>query len=350
MIQFKKAGCLAAVVTAMLSTSCGGSKTTPTFTLPGKFVKVNLVADTAGATTTDANLKNAWGMAFSPSGPFWISANGTGKATVYDGSGTKFGLEVDIPSAAGGIGGPVTGQVYNGTAGFVIPAAGAANFIFSSEDGVISAWNSGTAAVVVNDRSATGAVYKGLALGGNFLYATNFHSGMVDVFDSTFAFVKSFTDSTLPAGYAPFGVTIIDGKIWVSFAVQNGAMHDDVPGAGNGAVVAFNSDGSVATRFVKQGHMNSPWAVVKAPAGFGALGGQILVGNFGDGLINAYDRVSGTFLGTLEDSAGAPLVIDGLWALGFGNGGSAGSTGKLYFTAGPNSEANGLFGSLTPTP
>jgi uncharacterized protein (TIGR03118 family) len=232
-------------------------------------------------------------------------------------------------------------------------------FIFATEDGTISAWapqepTNPLQAVLAVDNSSSTAVYKGLALGtnsqGNFLYATNFHAGTVDVFDSKFApaqLTGKFQDPALPAGYAPFGIRNIDGNLWVTFALQNAAKHDDVAGNGNGFVDVFDTDGNLLKRFAAGHQLNSPWGLTRAPFGFGQLSGDILIGNFGDGKINAY-RSDGTFDDAIEDSQGKPLLIDGLWALQFG-GASNSNPQTLYFTAGIEKEAHGLFGMIAPS-
>lgn len=346
---------LAALALSGILAGCGGSGShSRPVGNTHKFSQTNLVSDQAGAATVeDSDLVNAWGIAFSPTGPFWISDNGTGKATIYNGSGAKQGLIVNV-SGVGTANAPVTGQVFNSTASFIIPGSTKALFIFSTEDGVISAWNSGTQAGVVADRSGTNAIYKGLAIGnsgGNdFLYATNFHSGSVDVFGADFGFVKSFTDSGVPAGYAPFGIQNIDGLLYVTFAKQDADKEDDVAGAGNGYVDVFDMDGNLVRRLASRGSLNSPWGLVKASVGFGGFDNAILVGNFDDGRISAFDPTSGQFLGQMNGASGHPVEIPGLWALAFGNGGQAGSTANLYFTAGPGGEAHGLFGYLTPNP
>ncbi len=343
-------------LTALSISGCGGGSTSAfSGTNTGKFSQLNLVSDVAGrAAVTDPNLVNPWGISFSPSGPFWISDNGTGLSTLYNGSGAIQGLVVPIPAAGGGSNGPVSGQIFNSTSDFVIPSSTKALFIFDNEDGVITAWNGAAGAVAVVDRSGSGAVYKGLALaasgGANFLYAANFNSGSVDVFDKNFAFVKSFTDPSVPTGYAPFGIATINGLLYVTFARQDSAKHDDVAGAGNGYVDVFNPDGSLAQHLVARGSLNSPWGLALAPSGFGNVGGQLLVGNFGDGKINAYDITTGKLTGALTDKNANYIVIDGLWGLSFGNGGSAGSTSVLYFTAGSQHESHGLFGSISSTP
>jgi uncharacterized protein (TIGR03118 family) len=349
---------LAAAIAAVLTIGCGGSSSSSGGTSGNgssiAFTQTNLVADTqGGATNTDANLVNPWGVSYAPGGPFWVSDNGTGVSTLYNGSGAMQSLVVQIPAATGGKG-PVTGQVYNGTGGFVIPGQGSALFIFDSEDGAITAWNgqTGTAAVKVADESASGAVYTGLALGtnggANYLYATNFNSGKVDVFDTNFTLIQSFSDSGIPAGYAPFNIANIGGNLYVTFAKQNATKNGAAAGAGTGYVDVFNPAGTLNGRLVSQGALNAPWGLALAPTGFGSFGGDLLVGNLGDGHINAYNLSSGASAGAMQNGSGQAIAIDGLWALIFGNGGTGGSTGTLYFTAGPSQYSHGLFGSLTP--
>jgi hypothetical protein len=314
-----------------------------------------MVGSKAGAAAvTDPNLVNAWGLSYSPAGPFWIGDNGTGVSTVYNGSGAIIPLVVKIPAASGGSNGPTTGQVFNGSADFKIGGGSPANFIFVSEDGIVSAWNGGTDAAVVADRSAAGAVYKGLAIANdgsaNFLYATNFGTNTIDVFDGTYTYTKSFTDPGIPAGFSPFGIQAIDGLLYVTYAKKNVATGDDVAGVGNGYVDVFSPTGTLVQRLVSNGNLNSPWGLAKAPTGFGASANALLVGNFGDGLIHVYDISTGAALGVINGPTGTPLAIDGLWALAFGNGGAAGPVNTLYFTAGPNGETEGLFGSVKPSP
>ncbi len=345
---------LSAVFASSL-TGCGGSggtAATSTGKGPGSFLETKLVANKAGAALkTDANLKNAWGMSYAPGGAFWVSDNGTGLSTLYDGSGNTQSLVVGIPAAGGGANGPVSGQVFNSTADFGIPGGGNAFFIFDSEDGLITGWGGAANASVLVDRSASGAVYKGLAIGtsggAKFLYAANFNSGFVEVFDKNYTLTKSFSDPNIPAGYAPFNVSNLGGLLYVTFAKQDGAKHDDVAGVGNGYVDVFQTDGTLVSRLVARGALNSPWGLAIAPAGFGNLGGALLVGNFGDGLIHAYNASTGATLGTIATKSGTPITIPGLWGLLFGNGGNAGPTSTLYFTAGPNGEQDGLFGSIT---
>jgi len=325
------------------------------------YLQTNLVSDEPGnARFTDAHLVNAWGLVSSATSPWWVANNGTLTSTLYDGNGVARTLVVSIP-------GPPTGVVFNGGAGFVVHSgttSGPARFIFATEDGKIAGWNpavpaGSTRAVVGSDQSARGAVYKGLAIAtnaaGTFLYATDFHNGAVDVFDSAFTLVDSFTDGRLPHGYAPFGIQAIGPVVYVTFARQDKAAHDDVPGKGRGFVDAFDTTGVLLQRIASRGSLNSPWGIALAPASFGAFAGDLLIGNFGDGRINAFDPIATGPEGQLHSKGQlltdtcAPLSIDGLWALQFGNGTGSGPTGTLYFTAGPQEESHGLFGNLMPT-
>ena len=319
----------------------------------------------------DPNLVNAWGLSHSPTGPWQISDNGAGLSTRYKGNGMGVPPVVTIPLPGGGPGGAPTGNVFNGTNGFVVmqgSASGPSQFLFATEDGTISGWNPNvdlTHAIIAVDRSTVrqgkfrGAVYKGLALGQNssgpFLFATDFRFGTVEMFDTTFHLVKSFTDPALASDcpirgqcFAPFGIQNIGGKLFVTFALQDAAHHDDVKGVGNGFVDVFDTSGTMLQRFASQGTLNSPWGLAPAPGGFGTVSNDVLVGNFGDGRINAFDPASGAFLGQLQGQNGQPITINGLWGLAFGNGGLAGATTTLFFAAGLNDEADGLFGSITP--
>jgi uncharacterized protein (TIGR03118 family) len=322
------------------------------------FVQTNLVADNSsfGALTVDPSLVNPWGMAFGSTGNLWVSNNGSGMSTVYSQAGAKQPINVTIPSAVAGEAGTPTGVIANSSPDFVIPGQGTgptlggALFIFAGEDGTISAWNAntGSSAVLMANRSANGAVYKGIAMaasnGHNFLYLTNFHGNSVDVFDASFSFVHSFTDATIPAGFAPFGIQTINGNLYVTYAKQLAPdNHDDVAGVGNGFVDVFSPDGTFIKRFASNGTLNSPWGIAVAPTGFGTLGGDILIGNFGDGMIGAYDPSTGALVDMLRGSDGARLSIPGLWALVFGP-----SSTTLFFSSGPNEEAHGLVGTLTP--
>jgi uncharacterized protein (TIGR03118 family) len=323
------------------------------------FTQTNLVSDIPGlAKTTDPDLVNPWGVSFGPTSPFWVSDNRTGVATLYNGAGDKIPLVVSVPPPNGGTPPSApTGQVFNPSAANF----GGSHFIFATEDGTISAWTSGTSAVLMVDNSFSGAVYKGLAIGntseGSRLFATDFHNGTINVFGTNFAPVSpsgSFTDPNLPAGYAPFNIQNIGGKLYVTYAVQDAAKHDDVSGAGNGIVDVFDLEGNLIQRLISNGSLNSPWGMAIAPAGFGSFGNDLLVGNFGDGTINVFDPITGTFIMQLDGANGLPIVNLGLWDLTFGNGGNGGSTSDLYFTAGipgdGHVEDHGLFGSLAPTP
>ena len=319
--------------------------------------QTNLVSDIPGlAKLKDPDLVNAWGISSGPTLPFWISDNGTGLATLYSfpGSGppavSKFPLTVTIPPTAGGTTSAPTGQVFNGGVGF-----GGAKFLFDSEDGVISGWSGGTSAVVDKDFGSA-AVYKGLAIfdpghSDAVLYATNFRAGTVEAYDPNFdapaSVTGNFTDPNLPKGYAPFNDKVINGELYVTYAKQDADKHDDDAGAGHGFVDIFNLDGTLKARLISRGALDSPWGLQIAPASFGSFAGDLLVGNFGNGMINAYNPTTGTFVGTLDGTDGSPLVIDGLWGLTIGNGSAAGgSLDTLFFTAGPNHEMDGLFGSL----
>ena len=335
-----------------------------------RFNVTNLVSDQPGvAAITDPNLVNAWGISESTSSPFWISDNGTGVTTLYSVPGstppvTKRPLTVTINPAAGAASSAPTGQVFNVSPGSGFTISGSkAVFLFASEDGAISGWNpafgTGSTAVVAVDHGSPdlslNAVYKGLAItavNGGMLYATNFRAGTVEAYGSSFNPILpgGFVDPNLPKGYAPFGASVINGELYVTYAKQDAAKHDDVAGAGNGFVDVFNLDGTGERRLISRGALNSPWGLALAPTAFGTFGGDLLVGNFGDGDINAYDPMTGAFLGALDGPGGNPIEIDGLWALTFGNGAAGGSLDTLYFTAGPDGESHGLFGQLMSVP
>lgn len=316
------------------------------------YEQVNLVSDTAGfgASRTDANLNNAWGIAFGESGALWISSNHTGSAVVYDKNGAQLRQPIAIPFGSIHNGASPTGVVFNNTQNFIIPANGQkSHFIFATEDGILSAWSSGNSSITVADRSATGAVYKGIALakdgGTNFLYVTNFNAAKIDVYDQSFNLVsKPFSDPTIPAGFAPFNIANIGGKLYVTYALQKPDHHDDQAGPGNGYVNIFNPDGSFVRRFTSQGMLNSPWGITQADKEFGLTENSILIGNFGDGRINVYDA-TGTFQGKLQDEE-HEIVIDGLWTIAFPSNNANSSSSRLYFTAGQNEESHGLFGYL----
>jgi uncharacterized protein (TIGR03118 family) len=355
----------------------------------GNVLQTNLVSDLPGvAKTLDPHLVNPWGISESGGSPFWISDNGTGVATLYNTAGTPQALVVNIPGPPPanplGTDGTPTGTVFNtfggSNGGFKVAANGqgpaAAVFLFDTEDGTIAGWApsvDGTHAVIAVDNSAAGAIYKGLAIAGNgttqliagdpnskaLLYAANFSAGNIDVFDPDFSAAKtaagSFTDPNLPRGYAPFNVQVltVNGtpRLFVTYAKQDAAKEDEVAGAGFGFVDVYNLDGTGGQRLASRGDLNAPWGLAIAPAAsttsdFGTLSGALLVGNFGDGSIHAYNATTGAPLGRLMDPDGEPVVIPGLWALQAGNGGNGGDKGTIYFTAGIDHENHGLFGSL----
>jgi len=324
------------------------------------FNQVNLVAnnDEYGAARIDPALHNLWGMSFSPGGTIWVSVADNGLSEVWDKTGNVVLPAVTIPSVGdAATGGHPSGQVFNGTGGFKLANGNPARFIFAGLDGVISGWNGGPAAVTAIDDSPSGAVYTGITLasdgGNNFLYVANFSAGKIDVYDSLWAEVeKPFKDPFLPAGYSPFNIRAIGGWIYVAYA-KVGAGGDEEKGAGNGFVDIFKTDGSFVKRFASRGPLNAPWGIEKASAGFfdpdmdmPNVHDAILVGNFGDGRINVYDG-SGHFIGPLR-SKGKPLVIDGLWAISFAPvSATSVNPNWLYFAAGPDDEADGLFGYIT---
>ncbi len=329
----------------------------------GVYLQHNLVSDgSIPADHTDPQLVNAWGIAFNPNGPVWINDNGTGVATLYDGAGVKQGLVVTIPPPQGGTPPSApTGIVFNTTTDFEIPTDGSKTpsiFIFATEDGTISAWAPSanpTNAIRMVDNSGSNTVYKGLALAANgtahFLYATDFHNNKIDVFDLNFQAVTpsgSFLDPGIPSNFAPFGIRNINGDIYVTYAEQNQANHDDVAGQGHGFVSVFDADGNFIRRIATRGKLNSPWGLAFAPAGFGKFANMLLVGNFGDGAINAFDIATASSKGQFKTSNGKVMKIDGLWGLSFGNGVRDQPTDVLFFTAGPNGESNGLYGFIIP--
>ena len=308
------------------------------------FFQTNLVSNVPGlAAHTDPNLINPWGMSFSATSPFWVSDQATGVATLYDGAGNVNALVVAIPG--GGVPTGPTGQVANGGTSFLLNG-NPARFIFANLNGTISAWNGGSGATVM--ATTPGAIYTGLAISGNTLYAANNSQGRVDVFNSSFApttLAGNFTDPNLPAGFTPYNVQAIGNTIYVTYAH---ILPGGIPQPG-GFVDAFNTDGTFVQRVASGGPLFAPWGITLAPAGFGSLGGDLLIGNFGAGTIDIFST-SGTFLGALLGPDGLPIVNDGLWALDFRTGGPNVNTGALYITAGINGEHDGLFAEILPTP
>jgi uncharacterized protein (TIGR03118 family) len=363
---------LSVVLTACV-TACPGSPFAIFTASPGPasvYLVHNLVSDVPDtADFQDKNLVNAWGIAASATGPFWIGNNGTGTSTVYSTNGTPSTLIVTVPAPGMPTGGAVTGVISNATTAFNVTAAGKtknSSFIFCTEDGTISGWSptvSATAAIIAVDQSGSGAVFKGCVAGGTaaapMIYVTDFHNGKVDVFDGNFNPVVSataFSDPQIPAGFAPFGIANFKGNIYVTYARQDANKHDDVAGAANGYVDMFDGSGTLLKRLISGGALNSPWGMAMAPATFGAFGSSLLVGNFGNGTINAFDPATGNLLGTLQDNTGHNIPIPGIWGLFFGNGGKGGDPATLYFTAGiagpygETPESHGLFGSIQAAP
>jgi len=312
------------------------------------YKQTNLTANFAGvASHTDSQLSNPWGISFLPGKPFWIANNTSGTSTLYDAQGNKQQLVVTIPHASVN---PCSPGCPTGIVANTSPDFNGGAFIFDTDDGIIANWSSGNSAVVAFDNSAKAAVYKGLALlhgsSGNFLLAANFRSGKVDVFDRNFKLASlpgSFTDPNLPVGFAPHGIHIINNEVYVAYAIQDAAKHDPVPGAGRGVVDIFDMNGNFVKTFVSGGQLNAPWGVVATPAVFGTFSNAILVGNSGDGTIDAFDS-TGKFLGQVTDSANKPIVNPGLWDMVFGAGGT-GDPNTLYFTAG-STKTSGVFATL----
>lgn len=307
----------------------------------------------------DPNLVNGWGVAFNPNGFVWVSAADSGKSTLYDGTGKPQTLVVTVPGADGGQGSP-TGIVFSGSNDFAVTngtTTAPARFIFATEDGTISGWAPSvkpTESVIAVNNSTSKSSYKGLAVAGNgaanYLFATDFYNGRVDVFDSAYHSVtrriEMFIDPTLPAGYAPFGIQAIQGDIYVTFAKQNAEKDEEETGPGLGYVSVFNANGNFVRRIASGGTLNAPWGLAMAPANFGTYSNSLLVGNFGDGRISAFEPRTGAFLGQLANPNGRPLSIDGLWGMAFGNGIQSQHTNALFYAAGPNDEEDGVYGRI----
>jgi len=350
----------------------------PSVTNAQHYVQTNLVADLPGvAPVTDPNLVNPWGLTRSPNpttagkpgSPWWVSDNNSGFSTLYTGAGAIIPINgtgtVTIPPPKGSPAGTLatpTGIVYNGspTDFLISPGGPAAAFIFVTEDGTISAWAGGAAATLEVDNSdggsPRGAVYKGattaLVDGKVFLYVTNFRSGRVEVYDNTFKQVRIseelFDDDAIPHGFAPFNIQNVGGTLFVTYAKQNAAKHDDVAGDGSGFVELYQPSGKHVGHLEHGPWLNSPWGVVWTPRDFGKFSNSILVGNFGSGKIVAYNGFTKEFIGFVQNPDNSVLAIDGLWSLTFGNGANAGPSTTLFFSAGPGGEMHGLFGTLTP--
>ena len=309
---------------------------------PIGYAQTNLVSSVPGlAANLDPNLKNPWGMSYSATSPFWVSDQVTNLSTLYNFAGVPQALVVSIPPGAPGPTGP-TGQAFVGGQGFVTDAGAAASFVFASLQGTISAWNAGTAAVTQFSASDH-AIYTGLTVAGANLYAADAANGKIDVFNNTFDPISvsgAFKDPAVPVGFVPYNIQNINGKLYVTYFVR---------GQPGGYVAVFDQNGNLL-QHISDPHLNSPWGVAIAPAGFGQFANALLVGNFGDGTINAFDPVTGAFLGTLTDMLGNPLINDGLWAIGFRAPGGTFDPNALYFTAGIRGEEEGLFGAIRPVP
>jgi uncharacterized protein (TIGR03118 family) len=335
----------------------------PSAGAPSKNYQVEYLVSDGSVTSgnQDPQLRNGWGLAASATGPWWVAVNAMEVSKVYDENGVPQNLAVTTPGAP-------TGIVRSDGAGFVVTdgtTSGPARFLFALENGKIAGWNPtvgpaapGGEAFIGADRSSVGASYKGLALASTLLgvrlYAADFHNARVDVFDESFTLVTTaggFVDPKLPAGYAPFGIQMLSGRIFVSYAKQDAAAADEVNGQGLGIVDVFTTDGTLITQVAAHGQLNAPWGMAIAPADFGALSGDLLVGNFGDGTIAAFkmtdDMAKFNPDGQLRDASRKPIQIDGLWGIAFGNNGAAGPAEDLYFAAGPVGEAHGAFGRVT---
>jgi uncharacterized protein (TIGR03118 family) len=328
----------------------------------------------ATTTTLDANLSNPWGLATSPGLPFWIADNNSNLATLYSGTGQiqtnavtgSSTVGISIPASAAGVPANPTGQVYNGNGGFLISTTKGqetALFIFAGEGGTIAAWanDSGATAVTSYDDGVENgthhAVYKGLAMGAvngaSFLYATDLHNNKIDVFDTNFAkpadMQGKFVDPTMAAGFAPFGIVALNNQLYVTYAKQDAAMHDETTGAGLGYVNVFDFSGNLISRFASAGPLNAPWGIALAPAGFGSFAGDLLIGNFGDGTINIFapnGTSLATSMGPLTVNNGAMFAVAGLWSLVFGDGDSDKPLTTLFYTAGFANQTDGVFGSI----
>src|SRR5580658_2507499 len=375
------------VVGAVSLVACGGGGSSGSaasnqmVTPTSGFADTALVSDKTGVvattTTIDANLSNPWGVAIAPGLPFWIADNNSNLSTLYSGTGAietaavtgNDGVGIAIPASAAAVPANPTGQVYNGGGGFLIATSAgqeSALFIFDGEGGTIAAWANGSGATAVtayDDGVANGAnhaVYKGLAIGtvngATFLYATDLHNNKVDVFDTNFtkpaAMQGKFVDPTIPAGFVPFGIAALNGQLYVSYAMQDAAKHDETTGAGLGYVDVFDFSGNFVSRFASTGVLNAPWGMAVAPAGFGSLAGDLLIGNFGDGKINIFapnGTALATSMGPLTVTNGGTFVLPGLWSLVFGNGDADKPLTTLFYTAGFADQTDGVFGSISIT-
>ena len=343
--------------------ACGGGggddAAPPAPVVTSTFATAALVADVAPAANVDRNLVNAWGIAFNPTGFVWVANQGSSTSTLYDGNGVPQTLVVAIPPGSAGAARP-TGIVFNGSTDFKLTQngiTGASPFIFVGEAGTVSGWSPAvnrTNAVTVVDTGGA-AVYKGLAIanasGANRIYATDFRNSRIDVYDAAWQKLtlpaSAFVDPNLPAGYAPFGIQAAGSRIYVTYVQRNGAGTEEVKGAGLGLIDAYDTSGALIGRVASGGVLNAPWGMAIAPANFGDFSNSLLVANFGDGKINAFNPATGAFMGTLNRAANTPIVIEGLWGIAFGNGVQAQPTNVLFYTAGPGDETHGQYGRIT---
>jgi uncharacterized protein (TIGR03118 family) len=322
----------------------------------GTYVQTNLASDIPGlAANTDANLKNSWGMSFGPTTPFWVSNQVSGNSTLYNGLGVPQSLIVTTPPSGIVPSGP-TGQVFNSTASGFMEADGAkATFMFATLAGTIDAWNPGNGTTAVPMITDPGSTYTGLGLDpvSGRLFAANFAGAGIDVYDSSFNSVTTaggFVDLNALAGYSPYNVEVVNGQVYVMYDQVNPVTHRPLAGLGLGYVDVFDTNGNFVKRFATGGALDAPWGITMAPAGFGSFGGDLLIGNFGNGQINAFNPTSGALLGTLTDASGKPIVNPGLWEIAFRTGGPNVNTNALYLTAGINNEADGLFAVIAAVP
>ena len=378
-IAVRATSSLAVGAACALAVACGGGggNQTTQQTTTG-FADSALVANNAGvvatATTLDANLSNPWGLVTSPGLPFWIADNNSNLATLYSGAGQiqtnavtgSNTVGISIPASAAGVPANPTGQTYNGNGGFLIATSKGqetALFMFAGEGGTIAAWAKDSGATAVTsyddgvDHGTDHAVYKGLALGAvngaSFLYATDLHNNKIDVFDTNFAkpadMQGKFKDPTMPAGFVPFGIVALNSQLYVTYAMQDAAKHDETTGAGLGYVNVFDFSGNFVSRFASAGPLNAPWGIALAPAGFGSLAGDLLIGNFGDGTVNIFapnGTSLATSMGPLTVNNGAMFAVPGLWALVFGDGDTDKPLTTLFYTAGFANQTDGVFGSI----
>lgn len=355
-IYFRLPTRLAVALITVIALVIVGAASTGTTTRAAEkefFHQTNLVSDQPGvALIQDPNLMNAWGITMSATSPFWVANNDTGTSTLYAGDVngspfTKNALVVTIP------GGSPTGTVFNSSADFVVHSGATsapARFLFATQTGAIVGWSGATNAQI---GGSANAVYTGLAIGSvgtaNYLYAADFEHGRIDVYDKEFHLARldgAFSDPNIPNSYSTFNVQNIGGKLYVTYAQQSHKEPDEETDHGSGFVDVFDTSGNLIQRLIEGNHLNAPWGLAHAPADFGAFSNALIVGNFGDGQLHAYDFDSGKYLGELKDESGKPVVIDGLWGITFGNGGNGGDRNALYFAAGPDDETHGLFGSL----